>query len=96
MRRNLLIALLSIVACVVIATSSFAEEFEWYGVKDGVSGGINLRKEASLDAGIHTCMILNFFYVKPLFKVVAKEGEWFKCKSNRDGIPRQPRQLLRA
>jgi len=66
-----------------------ADDFEWYTMKDEISGGINFRSEPSLDSKVLKCMILDFHYVVPLFKVVEKRPDgWYKVQSNRNGVAR--------
>lgn len=67
----------------------WAEDFAWYTPKDRISGGIYLRQGPSLDSEVARLMILQYFYAKPLFKVVAKEPNgMYKVQSNRNGTPR--------
>ncbi len=66
-----------------------AEDFEWYTVKDGVRGGLFLRKGPGRDSPVLEKTADWYFFLEPLFKVVGKEPNgMYKCLSNRNGVPR--------
>jgi len=68
---------------------AWADNFEWYTLKDEVSGGINFRSSPSLDGEILECMIIGFIHMVPLFKIVEKRPDgWYKAQSNRNGVAR--------
>jgi len=74
---------------ITMTRMAWADDFEWYTVKDKISGGINFRSEPSLDSEILECMILEFIYVVPLFKIVEKRMDgWYRAVSNRNGVAR--------
>lgn len=67
----------------------YAEGYEWYAIKEGVTGGINFRQGPSMDSEIVECMILNFMFPVPLFRVVEElPSGWYRVQSNRNGTPR--------
>jgi len=86
MKKYLFLFVLLLV--VFTMTHAWANDFEWYTVKDEISGGINFRSEPILDSEVLVCMILdNFVYVIPLFRVVEKRMDgWYKVQSNRNGV----------
>lgn len=74
---------------VMIDKTVWADDFEWYTLKDEISGAINFRSEPSLNSKILDYAIIQFCYVVPLFKIVEKRSDgWYRAKSNREGFAR--------
>jgi len=85
-KMMILVILLAVIAVNQVA---WADNFEWYTVKDKISGAINFRSEPNLDSDILDYMMIKFCYVVPLFKIVEKKPNgWYRAKSNREGIAR--------